>query len=433
MESLNVTKDQRLATALRWIGSVSVIASALVFMLQGLSAISSFERFLSFGLLTLVLAAFGLISGTKMKEAKSARTFLGLAAAATPVLFSQLGAMLYANFQGYISSSLPQALLITAPSPVAIFTALGVTVSLLTPILYVGFGAFFRARASQLVVLLLVCSGSLLVPTRNPDWIAIVIFAQTALLTGYAMTSKKQIAGEVESMIAGLLPILPVAIMIGRQVFYPTSYFFASSGYLLLAGLFYEIIPSLEMKPQKMGLSRTIASLAMIGVWFELISGVLEKFSLIQSFGPILTIYPAVIALLLSPICLNQAKKSNLCGFMEWMSFCIPLYAAFKFWTFDSTLLNLIIGFSVVAMGYSQQQKAVFKSGIFTSIIGLMYCIHNSLDYLFMKPWVSLAVIGVLAIFFAAWFERNKTAFAQWRSQVSLHFTSKQVSSENFE
>ncbi|MGZ5278782.1 MAG: hypothetical protein ACXWC9_02495 [Pseudobdellovibrionaceae bacterium] len=419
----NETTGQRLTTALRWIGSISVISSAVVFMLQGLNAISSFERFLSFGFLTATLATLGLIAGGKLKESKSARTFLGLAASATPVLFSQLGAMVYAAFEGVVSSSIPKALVITAPSLVAIGAAIVATVAVLTPILYIGFGAFFRARARQLVLLMFACSSVLLLPTRHADWTALLVFVQTIALVLYSVRSRKHPAGGTESMVAGLLPILPVIILIFRQSFYSTSFFYASSGFMLLAAFLYEILPSLEPTSRNNSRSRFLGTLAFGGSWITLSSGILQLLGWPEGFGMMITVYPAIIAVILSSVGRTVSQKNGFHYLAEFASFAVPTLAALQFWGLSAALIHLLVGFSVAAVGFSYREKLVFGNGIFTSCLGLAYYVVNSISLLYVMPWVSLAIVGTLIILAATWLETNRPMLGLWRVRFHQHFS----------
>lgn len=404
----------RLTKALRWAGTSAVVLAAVVFMLQGLNSMSSFERFLSFAGMTAALAAFGVYAGSKMKEAKSARTLLGLAGAATPVLFSQLGAMVYAFEQGTASGSLPSALIVNAPNLAALGGALVGTVLVMTPVLYLGFGAFFRARAKELALVMMAASALLLIPTRAADLTAILIAVQAAGLTYFIISARKKPAGEMESLVAGLLPLIPAAIMLGRQAFYGGSHLFTASIFLLGACLFHEILPYLLPADAKIRTARTIGLGSAGFAWAFFVFGLLDRIVLPHDLDLMLAFYPVAIGMLFLP---NAPR-----GFARVMSLVIPVASIFSAWSFGAALVFIGIGLLTAILGFSKRNQPVFESGLVTAALGTVYYICMSVHLIYAMPWLSLAISGTAVIMAAAWLEKNRSKLGQWRASYSSHF-----------
>lgn len=415
--------SQRLSYSLRWAGVVALVASGVVFMLQGLSSLSSFERFLSFAALTVGLAALGLIAGAKMKEAKSARAFLALAAAATPVLFSQLGAMIYSLTETTASSLMPKVLLVTAPSIGLVIAATGVTGLLLTPILYIGFGAYFRRHANEMVGLLLLGSCFLLLPVRADVTAALLVAMQALILTGYAFYARKHRLSIIAMGPAVLLPLTPVAIMVVRGLFYKPDFFFLGAFCLLLTGLCFHIAPlALGQRTCPKAFQRA-GLVAGSFTWLFFSQAVISRLGL-QSFGLeiMVSYYPPAVAVLLF-----EARKGRrevfLSNFACALAVVVPILAAIQDWEPLTAVPFLIAGLVVSAVGYSAGELRLFGSGAVVTALGGLMLSSVGIKFISSAPWVSLAILGVCFILLASWLEKNRGKVAKWMSGFGLRFT----------
>jgi hypothetical protein len=420
--SQSQNKKQSFSSILRWMGTLSLMASGAVFLFQGLQTVSSFERFLSFGLVTFLLAIFGLFTGTRLQEGRSARTFLGLAAAATPALFAQIGSMIYSTFNAGTGSSVPSAFIVTAPSVLAIAGSVAATLVLLTPILYLGFGSIFRERASQLVLLMLAGSLLLLLPFRNADFAAVLIFIETIALTLFAIKARKKIGTDLEFKAAFLLPYLPVMILIGRQIFYSTSGFLFAAMLLWMGCFFRETAPALAVNESQSRNARNFGTLLLTASWMQAAHAVFAALALDMDLFPMLAIYPALMAYLLGAGSKRTPQNKEAVLFCEVLGFFVPIYSMVHWWDFNSAIFHLIIGIGIAATGYSRKQKAIFWSGNISAGLGLFFSVVKGVVLATNAPWISLAVLGILVIFLAAWLDKNTHQLGQWRNRFQSHF-----------
>ncbi len=420
--SQSQNQRQSFSSILRWMGTLSLLASGVVFLFQGLQTVSSFERFLSFGAVTILLAFFGLFTGTKLQEGRSARTFLGLAAAATPALVAQIGSMIYSLCNAGAGSVMPTAFIVTAPSVLAIGGAMAATLVILTPILYLGFGSIFRERASQLVVLMLAGSLLLLLPYRNADLSAILMLIETITLTAFAIKARQKIGEDLEFKAAFLLPYLPVLILLGRQIFYSTSEFFLAA-VLFLAGCFFrEVIPALAARGQKIENARSCGNLLLVASWIQAAHAVFSACMMDIDLFPMVAIYPVLMVYLLTAGAKRTVQNKEAVLFCQLLSFLVPIYSMVHWWDFNSAIFHLIVGIAVSATGFSRKQKAIFYSGNISAGLGLFFSIVKGAVLATNAPWISLAVLGILVIFLATWLDNNTQKLGQWRSQFETHF-----------
>jgi len=404
-------QTNRLTKALRWTGSLALIASGLVFLIQGLGAVSSFERFLSFGALTGVLGGLGIFFGARLKEGKSARTFLALAAAATPALFAQIGAMMYSGVE---SQYMPNFLDVAAPSmAIAGIAALGTSL-VMTPILYLGFGAFFRAQAKQLMLFLLAGSLFLILPTRDNNMVAALILVQTIALLhfGRKLNADRAKAGEKESQIAMALPVIPIAIMVGRGLFYHPTNMFGAASFAWLGAFLYTMVPER---------AKNFATLCATVSWGFFATELCNWAGIAHGVIPMFVLYPPAIFVMLKANSFG-GQKSKLVMTAAFFACAAPFMTLIEAWGFDGALALVSGGMVATVLGYDNRNQLVFHNGLAVFGAGLLYFIKLSFTYFANMPWLSLAILGVAVIMIAGWLEKNRKQFDQWKLAYHKRF-----------
>ncbi len=415
------TSTGRLSKSLRWLGAASLVMSAVVFMLQGINALSSFERFLSFGVVSAGLGILGLFAGTKVKETKSARTFLGLAAAATPVLFSQVGAMIHSLLNPGTASSIPSAFLVTAPSAGAAAISTALALIIMTPILYIGFSVFFRDRAQDLVLLMIIGSALLLAPWRTPLSTTVLVLFETFVLSTYAARRMRarHATNDFDSLVAGLLPTIPVMIMIGRSLFYGFSGEMFGSIALFFASLLLVMIPALWVSARQHAGFETPGILLAVCAWL----GFTHEIHNLAEAGFMFTLFPAAVLILLTP---SSFRKRNvaLAPFATIALYFSLFATVVSHWSPSVALTLVIMGSAAAVLGFTQRQSLAFTSGLVTSSFGAAYFVLQSARLFVSMPWVSLAGLGVIVILLAAWLEKNQSKLAGLKSRFDAHFQS---------
>ncbi len=412
---VKVGQARSLSDGLRLFGVISLICSGVFFMLQGLAALNSFERFISFAIVTVGLGALGLIVGGQMREPKSARAFLGLAAAATPVLFSQLGAMLYGIIDSVVQ--VPSVFVVKAPSLIAVLIA-GISVTLaMAPILYIGFAAFYRQKAQNLVFLLLLSSALLLIPTRASNLGAVLLFIQIALLYAFEQLRSMHVTttAESEKSMAKLICLIPVAIMIGRGLFYqPTELFFSAvAAAISIACLCYTPAKRLYF----------FGVIAGALSWYFAAHEFLGRNSAFQSTRFLIAGYSAaIIILLVAKPETGMAKRKALRFVGQMFAFYIPIFSFCTTWSYSMAMSLMVLGAMVMTLGYSRRDLSVVRSGGFAMILGLVYCMANLWEFALNTPWITLASVGVLVILLAGYLEKNRNQMSQLKKRCQDHF-----------
>ena len=136
-----------LTTILRRLGSVCLVLSGVVFMLQGWKTMTSEEKYLAFLGFTAFLSTAGVVCATWFADTKTARTFLALGAATLPVHFSQLGARLYPAFSG---EAYAQTSSYAGTTPYAMLGLLIAGIVITIPVAYLGIAALYRERVASI-------------------------------------------------------------------------------------------------------------------------------------------------------------------------------------------------------------------------------------------------------------------------------------------
>ena len=408
-------KVRSLSDTLRVVGVISLLCSGLFFMLQGLVVLSSFERFISFACVAVGLGVLGLFTGAQMKEPKSARAFLGLAAAATPVLYSQIGAMIYSQFAA--QTMVPDAFVVIAPSLFLTVLAGGLFTLFMAPVLYIGFGAFYRERAQQLVLFLLMCSATLLIPTRASNLSAMLIFAQLAMLYAFDndRLKKSTVLIETEKSFAKLILLIPVAIMIGRGLFYqPTELFFSSvaAAVSLISFCFIPMGRLLFLGGVGAGLS-----------WFFALDAFLSLNPAFEFVRIFVAGYSAAVGVLLfAQPNTGVTSRKFLRFFGQMFAFYIPVFCFFSSWSAPTAIVAILLGLIASALGYMQRDLGVFRSGALVGGFGIFYFGTHIWQLAWNVPWISLASIGIVVILLAGYIEKHRMEYAPLKKRFQDHF-----------
>ncbi len=418
----NKDRQFRMGYALRVVGSSSLILSAAIFLLQGLQAASSFDRFLSFAALTAAITAGGLFTGLRLREPRTARVFLALAAAATPVLFSQIGAMFYGLVATTPSSSIPSALIFAAPTVTSVVVSAVLATALMSPVLYIGLGSLFRSRAKLFSVLLLIGSFFLLVPGRDPASAAGLLFAHAAMMIFVVRAIRNRQTGDTESLIATTLTVVPVMILIGRQMFYDTSSIFQSLSFFWIAVFFRGILPlAIKDKTQSL-LACNFGLFAAVLSWIFLTCTAIELVPAWQPLALMLACYPPTMVFLLNAkLSINQpvAILATRLG-----AFVIPAATMILSWTMPTAIFFVLFGLASATVTWTWQKSVAFQSSLVVTSLGALYFAAEASHHFWQMPWVSLAVLGVSVLLAAGWVEKNSSKFLNFKSVWQKHFES---------
>jgi hypothetical protein len=197
---------------LRWIGAATFIGGGASFLVEGWTDAGVFSRQLLWAVGTLIMTILGVVAARRWRDPIGARVFLGLAAATIPAHFAQVGSAIHALQVEHIGSV------------GAALGASGILVLLLPP-LALGVSALVRRRGRTLATAIFVLSAPLLLPTRDPSWIAAIAGLQVGawLLLEATLFRREALFDTVEGVAARLMLLAPVVITLVRNAFYPTT------------------------------------------------------------------------------------------------------------------------------------------------------------------------------------------------------------------
>lgn len=409
---------RRLPQLLRWIGGLSLFGSALAFLMGGWMNAEPLFRYYSFFALTSALAAAGVFCGLRLREDKGARTFLSLAAAFIPVLFCQLGAMVYAEFAGSASQfSEYMRLFQFDPIGVPLLAAtVAISLALLGLYAYLGFSAMARSAAKPLTLVYLAGNATLLLPFRNEAVIAAIAFA---LLLALAAIDRKRFA-----------PQSVLRTWDGRAM---RSLLFAPFILLVLRNALLHDVSSLMLSL----FSGAIAAFCFLAL------PPLSNRNAVKRFFQHCAIPPLFIAVL------TLAEALVGIGSSRWVDSVITfailpfaaLLALFSRYTCDSgrsfrliaaatavgasflqmndvsgalpAAIAIAVSVATLAASYPLREKGLLALGLIGTLASLLYHVGYAATLYQANLWLSLAATGVAVILVASYFERH------WQALIS--------------
>lgn len=266
-------------TAIRTVGAIIVVIASIVFLFQGAGAAgieNSTSRHWIFLGITALFGGLTWFLGAIIKENKGARTTIALAVSTIPVLFTQLGAMLY-DILGRPDEGLAQGVIdAVTMDPVSkpTFVIIAVATALITlPIAYLGNRILARKQMNPLTILLMTGNALILLPVRSNLFIlsAILIAATAGLLMYVVKTYKNDKTMKTkEGLIALVNLFIPVIIIAFRTLtLYEAGHNSIFIGLLLtIAGVVATILP-LNFRNSQAGIvSQSIGAVLVACGWF---------------------------------------------------------------------------------------------------------------------------------------------------------------------
>ena len=163
-----------LTRILRVIGAVALLASASTFLIQRWEEGGDLQRYFTLLAHPAFVAGLGVFCGTRLRDTKTARTFLAIAAAFVPVLSCILGGLLLSRFAPSVVPQLPSYATWVASSHSAALLALAATVAVAVPVVGFAFLTLTRSGAWPMALTYLLGNAALLIPTRDPELVTAI-------------------------------------------------------------------------------------------------------------------------------------------------------------------------------------------------------------------------------------------------------------------
>lgn len=406
IERLNT---QNLSQVMRGAGALIIIVSAATLLFKHWTPGSDLQRYLFLLGFTSILSVSGLICGLSLKESKGARTLLGLTLAVTPINFAVMGALLYSKFSwdGALSH-LPNYATWVASSPtMALLATLG-GLAILAPLGHFSFLTLSHKQAKLFTGAFLISNMALLLPTRQPNVIAVLFILLVALLTFMEVrtfsceTSLRTFGG----YLSRALIWVPVAILIGRGCyFYTPSQLFVSVILFGVAALSFGLLPQLTSCEKWQKALQVCGTVIAGAAWINTAEILLHTPYIGTRHAILIGTLP--LAGLLCVLAKYSVGTGN--NYRNFAAIIAVLGAGLNLLAhanFGATIICLAISAVVVVFGFLLEQKTIFVSGTLGVLLAIGYQFKVVFHHFSLNNWSSLMAIGVLIIIFASIIER---------------------------
>jgi len=405
---------EALTRALRIAGAALVVAAASTFMLQNWQLGNDLMRYAMLVGQSLLLAAAAYFVGRTVREGRSARTFLALVLATIPISFAVLGGLVYSQFHLGALSPLPQYASWVAPSRSSALLAVLGTLIVLVPLSLVSFTALARKEAKSLTLAFCASNLLLLVPIREPEFIAILAGAGLLGLLHLELT-RFALAPQLDTLEGKLARVMPFAsplVMIGRVFhLYHVGPAFVG-GVLLIAAAALWLVLSRTVSMRRRDLGAWLASaLAVAGwgaCWSELMAQLPSVGVAILRLG-----LPAALLIFLGAA-RAVASKTALLSIGTILALMTALAASALDRGTAAAFCCIVLGVAVAVWGAAMRARVRVVSGALVALWGLGLQVWLAVHADNLLRWVSLTAVGILLIVGSAYIERNRGRFARW-------------------
>ena len=380
---------------LRWIGALTFIGAGASFLVEGWTDAGIIKRQLLWAAGTLVLTVFGIGVVRRFRDATGGRVFLGLAAATIPAHFAQLGSALYAarsSIAGELGS-------------IAIAGAIAL---LLLPPLALGMSALIRRRGRTLTLLMFVASAPLVIPSRDPAFVALLSAAQVGawLLLEATLFKRDELFSSLEGAAARVMLLVPVTIMLVRNGYHDSGNIWVAST-ITCPSLLALVWPKLQQRERLV----PVQVIGLVGLFIAL-----------PIFGlPTLALLLALSAVLLLGSELVAGRPVTL----AWLStffFAGAALCAYSEHSWSTSLVIIPLGTIHALAAFRRRNARLFGASVLTTVTGSI----AQLVQLMIMPqhdmWIAGAALGVTLLALSSVLDNQKARIQQLTARLHAHF-----------
>lgn len=413
----------KLTQLMRLVGGISLVGSGAVYMLYGLQHLSSFWRFMAFEALLVVCGALGIFCARRLGESKGARTLLALGAAGFPALMSQVGAMIYGMVHTQGNSPIPGIFLFSAGNWLEVILALVSALGLMTPLVFAGFLSLNREEGKQLALGFLASSALLLIPARQSFPVALMILAQVGLSAFHLWQQGKRGIRHMSSdrRYAMLLLMVPMAIVVGRSLFYPQSDFVVGAIFVCIAALGFAV-SHLSARDQQVFPMLQFFSWVITWIgWAAIIEGIDGVFHLKWEWEAFLVVFPFYFIIR----GLRSLKIVAINTLVDLTALALPLTGMVIGWDGRHPFVAQLVFLAGCLMsidGFRGKNRRIFHLGALAALIGLSQTLFLAVEWLGGWSWLTLAVVGVGAIVLASFIESRAGLWKDHYRRYQAHW-----------
>lgn len=401
---------------LRWVGGITLLISASVFLAQSYLSLSGVGKFYSFLAFLGILGGSGFICLKNLEDKKGARTFVGLACALLPVLFLQMGGLVY-SLVGADVSQVPSIFQLKIDGPLS----LAVAVLLATVPVYLiskfCFSVFDKSSSSNLTTHYLLLNVSLLLPFRGELFTGLCSVIGLVLVTKLFMEIKDK-AEVFELSASRLMFIVPAfAVLVRSWVNYGWSVSMAAQFFFILAALFFFLLPVLSRSES---LTKFMVFLSL-PCWF---AAVVNLFELLPFGGNSEKIAVLMSCVLVQVLGFYHGKMGGILrAVLSPFSLVVVWLVAVGSPSEVEVIGTLLLGMTSFLFGlYDRSRWSLYLS---LASLGLsIIAIYDYLDrFNLLDPWLVLAAIGVAVIFLSSVLETRKEIIRSLVAKLESRFS----------
>ncbi len=416
---------QSILRLLRSVGALIIVVSAATFLFKHWTPGSDLQRYLFLLGFTAILSAGGLFCGLSLKESKGARTLLGLTLAVTPINFAVISALLYSRFSwdGPFTRLPEYATWVASSSTMAMAATVG-GVALLAPLAHFSFMALARKHAKLFSVIFLMTNGALLLPTRQPNTIALVFLSLVICLVASEVRyfTKEMTLRTPDGFLSRGILWVPALIIAGRSCyFYAPSQLFGSVVLAGLACISFLMLPQLTTKERWQKAFQSCGAALAGMAWLNTAEVFFHSSFISYRYEFLAALLPLASLLLL----LGRHAEGNgnnyrrLAAIIAVGGGIINLIA---YPGFAMGLICLALAAITVVAGYLLEQKIIFASGVLGCLVAIGYQFKILFSHFSLGSWSSLMVVGVLIIVSASVIERHSGKLREKLVQGHINF-----------
>ncbi len=397
----------QLPNLLRGAGALALVVGMYSFMFQGWQVGNDISRYLILLAHTGTLVLIGLASSSWLKENNGPRLLLSLALASVPANFAILGAFFYSQ-SGSVFADYPSFATWGVENLSDAFMTTAGALVVLIPVCLFSFSVLLRGLSKRLTLLFLLSNVALLVPVRDPQLLApmALILALLAIFASYKISRDHTAARTTEGITALSLQLLPVAVLVGRNL-----WLYAGETLMLsvVAFVVFIILRQLSLYLQNHARLQSIINVASVLpalAIVPLLSAALWESNLLINdvIMPIASLVAAVMIYTIS----YHTKYAALYRRVAVTTALLGVAAnVFFFDGLTAAIIGIVIGIAITAYGVKQKQRSLLIGGLTIILISIGQQAYQLVYQFDLNNWAAMAGLGLVAIISASMMESS--------------------------
>jgi hypothetical protein len=405
--------NNKVSLMFRALGSLILIVGVIQFLISGRYDLNSYLAHNLFLGLNTILCGLGILSAKKLKDNKTARTFLTLSLAMLPTQFAQLGAFVFNRING-IPTEIPEMAQIILPDTVGLVSVAVMTGIILLPILLLGFHVINRDEAKKLSLLYGVHSALLLLPIRDNFYIFGIVAVMIVSL--FFLFRDLKPAVTLEYRISRYLMFIPTSLIISRGMMYSNSSMMYAIAFYLFGYFSMVVTPNFlkEFRPGEL-LSTLSYRLGNLSIFTGTLL-VCLTFKL--GYIPSIFILSGISYLMGTFGKYNDPISTAVGHFLFVFGGVLVLDKVALIWQYVYLIAPLIASY----ISYQAKNKISFGIHSVNAIVLTLIIFSKSFSFGLLGNWQSLSACGIVLILIGALYERKSSDLKKKIELFTLHF-----------